>query len=72
MRQFEIKTSKDGQQDIFLVEGDFMEFETDKHIIGDGAPLQVFKMGEEEEPILLASFQFWVYGIDVESQKSLS
>jgi hypothetical protein len=53
-KTYEIKTSKDGQQDFFKVRGDHMEY--DKEQIG------IYKM-VEEDAVLVAAFQFWVYGI---------
>lgn len=51
---YEIKTSKDGQQDVFTVRGDYLEYDKDQ--------IEVYKM-VDEETVLVAAFQFWVYGI---------
>lgn len=56
-RTFEVKTSKDGQQDIFTIKGDFIDF-TDQRVT-------IFKDVPDEDPRQIAAFMFWVYGIEL-------
>lgn len=62
-KTYEIKTCKDGQQDIFTVRGDHIEYDKDQ--------IGVYKVSEEDE-VLVAAFQFWVYGITlpIEEEKA--
>ena len=57
MKTYEIKTSKDGQQDLHTINGDFFCCDNDKFVIckrdGDGEPYEI------------AAFQFWVYGLEL-------
>lgn len=56
MKTYEVKTCKDGQQDIFKIRGDYLAYDKDQ--------ISVYKKNGNDNT-LMASFQFWIYGIEL-------
>jgi len=59
MKHFEIKTNKDGQQDIFNVAGDYLDDQTDTLRICRLEP------GSANGEDVIASFRDWVYVLQI-------